>query len=200
MKIFKYINNILNSKYQLSVINTSIEEQLYLWDNWKQILPLLDILINISGNKAYIRSCQSYENSNINLAFGRMVWNISNNEKWTQKYRENQSINKKVMFFNTQIWSPDWNECSKSNITPDIFICLYHHKDTPITKEGLVIAIPITIYNQNIILIESILQKLQKNIPKSVLSQTTRLWKPSNGYPNHIEDINSWEINRMLNF
>ena len=200
MRIIESINNILNKKYQLWVINTSDEAQLYIWDNWKLIFPLIDTLVNLSSEKAYIRTNQALEHKNDWLGFGRMVWNKSNNEKWTKKYRENEYANEKVTFYDTQIWAPDWNQCFKSNITSDIFIYLYHYpnENVKITKEGLVIAMPVKIYNMNIGLIESVLNKLLNIIPNSTLAYTTRSWRPSNGYPNHIEDINNWELERVL--
>jgi len=201
MKIFESIYNLLNKKYKLMVINTSDEAQLYLWKNWKNIFPLIDTLVNLSSEKAYIRTNQALENEDNWLGFGRMVWNKSNNEKWTRKYRENEFDNAKVTFFDTQIWAPDWNKCNKSNITPDIFIYLYHYpnENVKITREGLVISVPIKIYNMNIDLIESILNKLLNIIPNSTVAHTTRTWMPSNGFHNSIEDINNWELEKVLN-
>jgi len=198
MSFSKLINNFRNRKRILWVINTSSDAHLYLWENWKNIFPLIDTLVTLSPSKAYIRTNQALEHQSNWLGFGRMIWNKENNEKWTKKYRENEYANEKVTFFDTQIWAPDWNQHCETNIPPDIFVHLYNNPNDKIIKEGIVISMPERTFSNNKSVIESVLNKLLKVIPNSTLAQTTRSWWPSKGFPNQIQDINNWEIKKVL--
>ena len=198
MSISKLINNYKNKKRILWVINTSSKAHLYLWENWKNILPLIDSLVTLSSSQAYIRTNQALEHENQWLGFGRMVWNKANNEKWTKKFRENEYADTNVVFYNTQIWAPDWNKHCKTGIPPDIFIHLYNNSDDNIINEGIVISMPKSTFNNNVEVVESVLNSLLKVIPNSTLGQTTRTWWPNKGFPNQIQDINNWEIAKIL--
>lgn len=199
MGIYKLIKDHLNRKYKLWVINTTSESKLYLWDNWKLLFPLINQLVLLSPSKAFIRTNQSLEHKSGFLGFGRMAWNKENNEKWTKKYRENEYANKKVTFYDTQICAPDWNQHCDSSIPPDIFIKVYNYKNDINIKEGIIIAMPERTYNKDAKEIEAVLKDILKIIPESTLSHTSRHWNPSRGYPNQIQDINNWEIAKVIN-
>jgi len=198
MSFSKLINNYRNKKRILWVINTPSNAHLYLWENWKNILPFIDTLVKLSSSQAHIRTNQALEHENNWLGFGRMVWNKANNEKWTKKFRENEYANANITLYDTQIWAPDWNQHCKTGVPPDIFIYLYNNPNDNVIKEGIVISMPKRTFNNNEELIESVLNNLLKTIPNSTLSQTTRNWNPSNGYVNEIQHINNWEIMRVL--
>ena len=198
MSFSKLINNYKNKKRILWVINTHLSAHLFLWENWKNIYPLIDSLVTLSPSQAYIRTNQALEHENNWLGFGRMIWSKANNEKWTKKFRENEYANANVTFYDTQIWAPDWNQHCKTGIPPDIFIHLYNNPDDNVIKEGIVISMPKRTFNNNVELIESVLNNLLKLIPDSTLAQTTRNWNPSNGYVNEIQHINNSELMRVL--
>jgi hypothetical protein len=71
----------LFNRYQLWVVNTTSEAQLYLWANWKHLFPLVDRLVSMSPAKGFIRTRQTMEDRNKWLGFGRMSWSIEDNEK-----------------------------------------------------------------------------------------------------------------------
>lgn len=185
-------------KYKLWVINTQTEANLYIWDKWKTLLPTLDRLINLTSEQAFIRSFQSYEYENQWLGFGRMKWNEENNIKWTTKYRNSNGQNKTLAFYHTEIWAPDWNRVCDGGIPPDIFIKLYHFPTIKKIREGLVIAIPKALYNKNKVLVENELIRLVNEITYSTISTLTRYWWPGWKFRNQIDDINNWEIERIV--
>ena len=89
-------------RYRLWVVNTDKERFLYIWDNWKSLMPTIDKLLHLTKKKAFIRTSQSFEFEDKWLGFGRMTWDEKNNEKWTTKYRtiENKS---RLQFYGTEI-------------------------------------------------------------------------------------------------
>ncbi len=189
---------LLLGKYRLWVVNTASEAQLYLWDNWKNLFPLVDTLISLSPAKAFIRTQQAIQHQNAWLGFGRMSWDKENNEKWTKQYRENKSNGHGVRFFNTEIWAPDWNQVEKTGTYPDIYVRLYNEPDSQITREGLIIAIKKAIVEKNTGAIEPVIAAISKTVPHSTVTSITRSWGPGSGFVNHIQDMNNWELKRVL--
>lgn len=185
-------------RYKLWIINTQTVANLYLWEKWKLLLPSLDILINLTTEPAFIRSYQSYEFENRWLGFGRMKWNEENNIKWTTKYRNGNIGDKTPDFSHTEIWAPDWNQVCDKDMPPDIFVQLYNFPTLEKIKEGIVIAMPKSIYNKNKILVDSELTKLINRIPGSTISTSTRSWWPGWKIRNHIGDINNQEIEKIV--
>lgn len=199
MRIASLISGFLFRKYRLWVINTSAEAQLYLWDNYKRLLPHIDALVCVSPAKAFIRSFQSLEGESRFLGFGRMSWTQGNNEKWTKKYRVTQFVNAKVTFHKTQIWAPDWNIHSKTGVPPDIFIELYNYENDHNIKEGFVVAIQDSVYRKYADSTDTAIGEICKAIPESTLSLALRSWHPGGGFPNQIQDINIQEISKIVN-
>ncbi len=173
-----------------------MEANLYLLDKWKLLLPSLDTLINIAPEPAFIRSFQSYKFENRWLGFGRMKWNEENNIKWTTKYR---NVGDKIPeFSNTEIWAPDWNRMCEEDMPPDIFVQLYNFPTLEKIREGIVIALPKSIYNKNKVLVDSELTKLVNEIPCSTISTITRSWWPGWKIRNQNGDINCQEIGKIV--
>jgi hypothetical protein len=188
----------LFNKYELWVVNTPSESQLYLWDNWKYLFPLVDTLVSLSPAKAFIRTRQAIEHKNAWLGFGRMTWNKENNEKWTKEYRQNEHEKLSVTFFDTQIWAPDWNQFDKTGIPPEIFVQLYNYPIDKVTREGLIVAITKSVAKKNTATIEPCIAEISKVIPDSTTSRTTRSWWPGLGFVNQIQDMNDWELKKVL--
>jgi len=184
-------------KYRIWVINTETESKLYLWEKWSPLMPYLDFLINLSKEQAFIRSFQSYTHDNRWLGFGRMKWDVANNIKWTTKYR-NEVGSEDLLFLGTEIWSPDWNRVCRDGCPPDIFIKLYYFPTINKIKEGLVIAIPISIYKKNKNLIETQLGNIAKEISNSSIHTATRFWYPGWKISNEIGDMNNQEIEKIV--
>lgn len=185
-------------RYKLWVINTQTMANLYLWEKWKLLLPSLDIIINLTTEPAFIRSFQCYEFENRWLGFGRMKWNEENNIKWTTKYRNGKTGDKILDFYHTEIWAPDWNRVCDDDMPPDIFVQLYNFPARGKVKEGIVIAMPKSLYNRNKILVDSELSKIMKAIPDSTISIATRSWWAGWKIRNQIGDINSQEIAKIV--
>lgn len=187
------VSIIFGKPYKVWVINTKVEVSLFTWENWKHIYLIVDQLLAIVDSKADIRTFQSFESENRWLGFGRMSWNEESNKKWTSKYRSKEYVKPNLLFYNTEIWSPDWNYCLKANRTPDIFINVYC-TDFASLKEGLLIAIPKPIAKKNEALISSSILSIQKLIAGSTLSSVDRYWTQSKNFPNHLHHINPHEL------
>ena len=198
MSLVQLINIYRDRTRILWVINTPSDAHLYLWENWKYIFPLINALVKLSSSKAFIRTNQALDHQSNWLGFGRMIWNQENNEKWTKKYREDQYADAQVTFHNTQIWAPDWNKHNETSIPPDNFVHLYNIPNDDILKEGIVISMAQRTYTNNRSVVEPALDKLLNIIPNSTLAKTSRSWGPSKGFPNQIQDINNWELKRVL--
>lgn len=183
--------------YSLWVINTDKEAFLYKWDNWRQLIPSIDKLLLLTNERAFIRTKQSFEFENKWLGFGRMAWNEENNMKWTKKYRtsENES---RLNFYDTEIWAPDWNNFIKTGMPPEIFVKLYNIPNSQTTKEGLIIAMPRRLSLNKRPIIETELSRLTNRIPNSTLITTTRLWQPWFKFSNSIDNINPFELEKII--
>lgn len=162
------------------------------------LFPNLSSLIRLSENTPYIRSHQAYEDKDGWLGFGRMQWSRKNNIKWTTKYRNNETEQKGLLFFDTEVWAPDWNQCLDRAVYPDIYIKLYHNEQMDEIKEGILIAIPKRIVRKNRQMIESNISEIQQQIPKSTLSIEERMWLPSKKFPNRIEDMSLQELTNIV--
>jgi hypothetical protein len=192
------MNWLFGYKYRVWVINTTSQAFLYTWEKWNVLLPSVDSLVKMTNRDAYIRTFQSFEFENKWLGFGRMKWNEENNRKWTTKYRNEEYAAKKLTFYGTEIWAPDWNQCSDKGIFPDLFIHLYHHPTVEKIREGLVIAIPKKIAQKNQSQIETTIQNFIRQIPDSTLSVVERSWTPGGKFPNRIEDMNPQELEKIV--
>lgn len=159
---------------------------------------LFEHFVKPDNRKAFIRSFQSYEYENRWLGFGRMKWNQENNIKWTTKYRSGNIGDKIPEFFNTEIWAPDWVRVCDDDMPPDIFIQLYNFPTLENIMEGIIIAMPKSLYNKNKLLVDSELIKLVNQIPDSTLSTTTRSWYAELRIRNEIGDINNQEIEKIV--
>ncbi len=188
----------LFNKYRVWVVSTASEAELYLWDNWKHLYPLVDRLVSLSPAKAFIRTRQAVDHKNEWLGFGRMAWSKDNNAKWTTRYRENASEGSSVRFFDTEIWAPDWNQVDKTGAFPDVYVRLYNEPASQITKEGLIVAIRKSIADKNTAAIESVLADIAKLIPNCTLARVTRSWGPGAGFVNHIQDMNNYELELIV--
>lgn len=188
----------LFNKYQLWVVSTAFEAQLYLWENWKSLFPLADALISLSPANASIRTFQSIEHKDGWLGFGRMPWSKENNEKWTKKYRENEANGIVIRFFETQIWAPDWNQVDKTGMPPDIFIRLFNEPQSRIAREGLIVAIKKAIAERNSAVIMHAIEDISRMVQDSTVTSITRSWYPGACFGNQIQDMNPSELEMIV--
>ena len=179
-------------------MSTTSSAQLYLWDNWRDLFPLVDGLVTLSPAKAFIRTHQAYEEEQGWLGFGRMSWNRENNEKWAKKYRENENNGSGVRFFDTQIWAPDWNHAEKTGIPPDLYIRLFSEPESRVAKEGLIVAIKKAIAEKNAATIESVIADVSRRVSDSTVKRITRSWFAGAGFGNRIEDMNPQELEMIV--
>lgn len=193
------VDAIFGASYKVWVINTEADTKLNTWDSWKKLYPKIDSLLNVVNNQAQIRTFQSFEFENKWLGFGRMKWNEENNKKWTSKYRTDEFNDKRLQFFGTEIWAPDWNHCYNKGETPELFINVYNHSNSVKHREGLMIAMPKRIVMKNDKLVNSIIESILEAVPGSTLSKTERKWTPGRGFQNRIEDMNPYEFEKIIN-
>ena len=184
--------------YQVWLINTTIQYELYQWDNWRLLLPALNRLVGLTQEQAFIRTFQGYNHESKWLGFGRMKWNEANNIKWTTKYRSNSAPEQQPDFFNTEIWAPDWNKVNDKNFPPDIFINLYHNPTITELREGLTIALPLSLYEKNKLLIDQSLQEILSHIPGAKIHNTQRDWWGRVARRNNIEDMGLQEMAKIV--
>lgn len=196
MKLFKL--NWRYRSYHIWVINTTIECNLYLWDNWCLLLPSLDTLVRLTAEPAFIRTFQAEKYKKHWLGFGRMKWNEENNIKWTTKYRESNPSENEIEFHNTEIWAPDWKHVCDTGIPPDIFICLYHYPTVHEIREGLTIALPRSFYKKNQQLVNETLVSLSACVRGANLYETKRDWWGRTASRNNIEDMGPQDIKRII--
>ena len=99
------------------------------WTTWKECMPLIQPVINLSPDIPSITSSQivpvTYGKDNQfvsynkgSLRFGRMIYNEKNNEKWTTKYVNEPNRT----YFDTEIVFPTFSYCETNKVHPDIFI------------------------------------------------------------------------------
>ncbi|MHB0756991.1 hypothetical protein [Polaribacter sp. M15] len=185
-------------KYKVWIINTNSKSELYLWENFKNIFPNINSLLELSEKPAYIRTFQSYEYENKWLGFGRMKWNEENNIKWTEKYRKEIDLNKRLQFYSTEVWKPDWNFCCENGKNPNLYFKLYNYENLDYLKEGIIIAIPKKFVQLNLKIIEENIVEIKNKIKNSTISEKERTWKPSGNFLNNIEDMNPQEMKKII--
>ena len=102
----------------------TIDKKIYDWKIWREVFPYLDKLLKLTDFPATIHSYQSSSTiGNKYLPFGRMIWNFSNNEKWTTKYKVGKDAVAGWEFYDTEIWTPPKSECFKKEyFAPNIYI------------------------------------------------------------------------------
>ena len=183
----------VSKEYEIYIFETSLNFELYLWENWELIYLSLDKLISNMSLKPSIRTSQSFESKSDWLGFGRMVWSKKNNEKWTQKYRTEEYKNEIIQFFNTEIWAPDWNWVLKNKKAPDLLI--------KVEKECFFIAI----LNEKAILfpneIESCIKELETTIRDYKLTKGKRSWAEQiyeNSYSNGLSDAYGTSLAKQI--
>ncbi len=187
----------LFNKYQVWLVHTPSEANLFLWNQWKLLFPLVDRLVSLSPAKAAIRSHQAMDGIQGWLGFGRMAWNKENNEKWTTRYRQNEGSCAVVRFFDTQVWAPDWNHTDRTGLLPDLFIRLFNEPRSHISREGLVVAVKTSIARAHAATIESIMTDIADRVQGSTVSSMTRSWFPGAGFAYQIQDMNPGELDRL---
>jgi hypothetical protein len=190
------LDKIIGIKYIVININSTSDIQFNDWNYWKNIYIIFDYILNKLelNQKSYIRSFQSFKTESNWLGFGRMKWSKENNQKWTQKYKSEEYSNKVLEFFDTEIWSPDWNDFDKTGNSPKFFSKVYHENE----NKGIVLALDIRLYESNTEIIEKSIQEIQKIIPNSSLNIFKRNWKPSAGFYNNLIDITYIEIQKVI--
>lgn len=183
----KDLDKIFIPKYIVFNINSSSIFELNDWIFFKDIYEILDTIItehNLTSN-TYLRTFQSFESDNKWLGFGRMKWNLENNKKWTQKYKTEEYSKMNLQFFDTEIWSPDWNHFDKTGDLPKFFSKIYHEND----NQGIFIALDLRMYKNNPEFIDQYIQNIKEHIPESEVRSFKRYWSPSSGFHNNIQDI-----------
>ena len=184
--------------YHIYVIHTSACCNLYLWDNWQHLFTLVDRLIKLTTQPAFIRTFQAYRYDNKWLVFGRMKWSKENNIKWTNKHLGNKPDHDRPDFYKTEIWAPDWNAVCDTDFPPDVYVSLYHHPDTQLLKEGMLIALPKSIYQKKQILVDDTLMQLTAKIPGAKISFAKRGWWGQTAKRNSIESLNPQELLKII--
>lgn len=197
------IRNILtfNRKYKsyhIYLIHTSVSCNLFLWENWQHLFPLVDRLVDLTTQPAYIRTFQAYPSENKWLGFGRMKWSKENNIKWSTKHLGNKPAQDRPDFFKTEIWAPDWNVVCDTDLPPDVYVSLYHYPDIHMLREGILIALPRSLYLKKQVLVDEILTQLVALIPGAKLSLAKRDWWGRTAKRNNMEDINPQELEKII--
>ncbi|MBA6316798.1 hypothetical protein [Cellulophaga baltica] len=157
--------------YSYYIFGKSIDKPIWEWNNWKHVAELLQPIIDLSPELPFIKSSQSIpvkygkDNKNVSydkgsLRFGRMIWNESNNKKWTTKYADKE----KWTFFDTEIAFPTRSNCHKNNINPKLFISV--HNENLTEKEKTNIDQSITIHIENNLIEKSSLIGIEKQVEK----------------------------------
>jgi hypothetical protein len=126
-----------------------------------------------------------------------MQWTDESNIKWTTRYRNSNSENQPE-FYNTEIWAPDWNSISKTGMPPDVYINLYNYPEINEIREGLIIALPCSLYKKNKKLVDSILNQIASQIPDSRIHKTKRDWWGRTVSRNNVEDLNPQELKTII--
>lgn len=188
---------ILGGNYKVFVIHTTEEVGLYRWETWKQLMPMITTLLSITAEKAYIRTNQISANGNGRLGFGRMPWNEESNRKWTTKYLEGPGETG-VRFCDTEIWAPDWNNCLKRQMNPDLFVMVQNCQGAVGLAEVLVIALPVHLFHKHQVLIGSEVEKMRSIVPGSGLSGIVRGWGGRVAVRNAIMDLNPQQIRKII--
>ena len=190
------LSKIFGEKYLVININSTDNITLNDWNYWKLFYSIFDQILKQTDleKDTYIRSFQSFKTEKNWLGFGRMKWNLQNNQKWTQKYNSEEYSSKELEFFNTEIWSPNWNNFDKTGNSPKFFSKVYHEN----INKGIFIAVDLRLYKNNSELIDGYIEEIVELIPNSKLNLFTRFWKPSKGFYNNIIDITYSEIETVL--
>lgn len=194
----KDYEKIIVPKYCVINVNTNQDFEIDNWENWNKVFPLIDSLIKLIGceNETFIRTFQCFEFENNWLGFGRMKWNDQNNQKWTTKYKTEEFSDKKLEFFNTEIWSSDWNHYDKTGETPIFFINIYKESDL---NTGLIIAIKKKHYKQNELSLNSLFDKIKIIIPNSNVRKIERYWKVNFfSSQNEIQDMSFYHLDEVM--
>ena len=183
----KDLDKIIIPKYIVFNINSSSVFEVNDWNFYKAIYEILDTVIKEYdlSSSAYIRTFQSFEFDNKWLGFGRMKWNLENNKKWTQKYKTKEYATMNLQFFDTEIWSPDWNHFDKTSDLPKFFSKVYNENG----NQGIFIALELRMYNNNQNFIDKSIKSIKELIPNSEVKFFERYWTPSSGFHNNIQDI-----------
>lgn len=185
------------NKYRVWVVSTAAEARLYLWDNWKDLVPLVDELVALSSAAAYMKSHQALGQRSGWLGFGRMSWTRENNEKWATKHRDAPG-GAEVRFFDTQVWAPDLNDMDRTGSPPDLFLRLFNEPASAVAREGLVIAIRHSIAKRHASIIDRAVAGLSDRIEGSTVACLTRSWFPGAGFVNELADLNPQELERVV--
>ena len=185
--VIKDLDKIIIPKYIVFNINSSSIFEVNDWNFYRGIYEILDSIIKEYDltSISYIRTFQSFDFDNKWLVFGRMKWNLENNKKWTQKYKAKEYLNKNLQFFDTEIWSPDWNHFDKTGDLPKFFSKVYNENG----NQGIFIALELRMYNNNPDFIEKSIQNIKELIPYSEVKNFKRYWTASSGFHNNIQDI-----------
>ncbi|MEO8254570.1 MAG: hypothetical protein ABI554_09310, partial [Flavobacterium sp.] len=183
----KSLDKIIIPKYVVFNINSSSIFEISDWNFYRNIYEIIDSIIkeyNLSTN-TYIRTFQSFELDNRWLSFGRMKWNLENNKKWTHKYKTKEYSTLNLQFFNTEIWSPDWNHFEKTGDLPIFFSKIYHENG----NRGIFIALKLNVYKSSPDLVDKSINNIEELIPDSEVRLFERYWTPSAGFYNNMLDI-----------
>lgn len=185
--------------YKVWVVHSAAPINIYEWENWRKLMPMIAALLSLSREKAHIRSFQAYEHKNGWLGFGRLPWSVESNRRWTTKYLEGPRDHGEVQFLGTEVWAPDWNSGIRKGRSADIFIKVFGDTGVEGLKNGLVIAMRMHLFKENEMLVRADLEKLLSAAPGYTLSSTVRHWKGSSWrLTNDIMDMNGQEMRQII--
>ena len=157
--------------YSYYIFGKYVDKPIWDWSNWKKCSELLQPIIDLCPQLPFIKSSQSIpeiygkdkQNASYDkgsLRFGRMIWNESNNEKWTTKYSDKE----KWTFFDTEIAFPTRSNCRKNNVNPEILISV--HNENLTKTENPLIDQAITIHISSDLLEKDMLSKIDEQVEK----------------------------------
>ncbi|HEY5722337.1 MAG TPA: DUF4304 domain-containing protein [Allosphingosinicella sp.] len=107
-------------RMRIGVVIGGLEPELWRWENWRKIVPVMDALVSRLPRPVSILSGQMYEDgTGKQLPFGRMPWGEAGNRKWTTKYIEEGEG--PVTFSQTEFWSPSRSEWAEKGGAPDFY-------------------------------------------------------------------------------
>ena len=173
--------------YSFYLFGLSDSKPIWVWENWKKCISILQPIIDLSPELPFIKTEQSIpvtygkDNKNVSynkggLRFGRMIWNVKNNEKWTTKYCNE----KKWTFFDTEIAFPTRSFCHKNRGTnPDLLIIVKNENLTKTEKPQIDQSLTIhigthLISEKEIHLIENVVNELSELLNTRIAGKLKR--------------------------
>ena len=181
------------ARYAIHLLTwASPEPAVHRWDCWKHFCSALDPVFGLSPAKAAIRTQQSVPGTSGWLPFGRMVWNAKNNEKWTEKFANDEGVE----FYGTEAWAPDWNTTWKQEVAPDVFLRVERPMHLSV-QQALTLAVREPLYTPNVSLIRAAVESMAHAAPGAEQYFGYQRWAEQvweSGYSNGLSDRGALQV------